>query len=172
MANPSALSINPLAKLPARSMGLKLIVLGVLALVMTIPALFVYGLVQDRTQQAEAVAKEIGSLVGGPQTFLGPILAVPYLVPAKAQGQAIERGIYVVFPARAEAVVQAKTEVRHRSLFKVPVYRSELKFNAAFDLTGVPAATPEGAEMDWKRAEFLVGAADPRGALADATVNR
>jgi len=45
-----------------------------------------------------------------------------------------------------------------------------LKLDGTFDLTGVPAAAPQGAEFDWNRAELVVGVSDPRGALADATL--
>ena len=98
------------------------------------------------------------------------MLAIPYEV-APTPIKAAERGVYVVFPTRADAVAQTKTEVRHRSLFKVPVYRSDIVFKAWFDLTGVPAFAPDGAVLDWNRAEFLVGATDARGAQADATIS-
>ena len=62
------------------------------------------------------------------------------------------------------------TEERRRSLFKVPVFHSDLRLDAAFDLAGVPAAAPAGAELDWERAELVVGVGDARGALADATL--
>ena len=157
------------AKLPNRSMGVKLIVVGALALVMTIPALFVWSLIDDRTHRAEEVVNEIGGLVGGPQIFLGPVVAVLYVLPAGFQKPA-ERGVYIVFPARGEANVLTSTEVRHRSLFKVPVYRSDITFKAAFDLAGVPAHAPAGADLDWSHAEFLVGASEARGAQSDATI--
>lgn len=156
-------------KVTSRSMGMKLIVVCFLALVMTIPALFVWSLIDDRSHRADEVVNEVGGLVGGPQTFLGPVLAIPYEVPSSGI-KAAERGAYVVFPSRAEAVVGTKTEERHRSLFKVPVYRAEIVFNASFDLSGVPANAPEGALLDWNRAEFIVGATDARGAQADATI--
>lgn len=154
------------AKLPTRSMGMKLMVVGGLALVMTIPALFVSSLVDERTNRSEEVTREVGKLTGGPQTFLGPVIAVPYLVPKTGS-----RGVYVIAPSHAEAAVATRAEVRHRSLFKVPVYQSDLVFKASFDLTGVPAYAPEGALLDWSRAEFLVSASDARGALADATIS-
>jgi inner membrane protein len=157
------------SKLPFRSMGLKLIVVCFLALVMTIPALFVWSLIEDRTSRAAEVVNEVGGLMGGPQTFLGPVLAIPYEVP-RSTVTAPEHGVYIIFPGRAEARVVTKTEVRHRSLFKVPVYQSDMAFNASFDLSGVPANAPDGAQLDWKRAEFLVGATDARGAQADATI--
>jgi inner membrane protein len=52
----------------------------------------------------------------------------------------------------------------------VPVYEAELKFDATFDLTGVPSAAPAGAELDWTRAGIVIGVSDPRGALADGTL--
>ncbi len=155
-------------------MGVKLIVVCFLALVMTIPALFVWSLIEDRTNRAAQVVNEVGGLVGGPQTFLGPVLAIPYEIPTyeapRSVIRAAEHGVYIVFPSRAEATVGTKTEERHRSLFKVPVYRSDIAFNASFDLSGVPANAPDGARLDWNRAEFLVGATDARGAQADATI--
>jgi inner membrane protein len=149
-------------------MGMKLIVVCGLALFMSIPALFVDNLVEDRTRRASDVVRDISSHVGGQQTFLGPTLAVPYTVPAQGPNDPAKHGVYVIFPVRASSVLKAATEERRRSLFKVPVYRADLKLEAVFDLRGVPAAAPVGAELDWSRAEIVVGVSDARGALADA----
>jgi inner membrane protein len=154
----------------SRSMGVKLIVVCALALFVTIPALFVSGLVDDRTQRAGEVVSEISGHVGGQQTFLGPTIAVPYAIPPQSPTEHTRRGIYLVFPAQASAIVKTATEERRRSLFKVPVFQADLKLDATFDLTGVPAALPQGAELDWSRAEIVVGVSDARGALADATL--
>jgi inner membrane protein len=126
----------------SRSIGLKLLVVCGLALVMTIPALFVDSVVEDRTQRAQDVIKEISGRVGGQQIFLGPTLSIPYSVPPLYKGAAAATGVYVVFPAKGDASVKVRTEERRRSLFKVPVYQAELKFDGAFDLTGVHAAAP------------------------------
>lgn len=154
------------ARVPARSMGLKLLLVCGLALLMAIPALFVFALLSDRTSRAEEVTRELGELMGGPQTFLGPVIAVPYVIPA-APSQAAVQGVYLIYPADAQAVVSTATEVRRRSLFKTPVYRADLAFDAAFDLTATPIAAPQGATLDWSRAEFLLGVSDPRGAQSD-----
>ncbi|HEY1208734.1 MAG TPA: cell envelope integrity protein CreD [Terracidiphilus sp.] len=165
------------ARLSPRSMGVKLIVVCGLAVLMTIPALFVNGLVEERTLRAKEVTDEISGLVGGRQSFLGPTIIIPYKVPLQTVSGATvvnnipEHGVYVVFPAQAEATVKTHTEERHRSLFKVPVFQAELSLNATFDLAGVPSAAPAGAILDWNRAEIVVGVSDPRGALADATLS-
>jgi inner membrane protein len=151
-------------------MGLKLIVVCGLALFLTIPALFVSSLVDDRTQRAADVVQEISAHVGGQQTFLGPTLAIPYTIPPQLSEVLAHHGTYLVFPAQASAAVKTATEERRRSLFKVPVFQADLKLDAVFDLTGVPAALPQGAELDWNRAEIVVGVSDARGALADATL--
>ena len=69
---------------PSRSMGLKLLLVCFMALLMSIPALFVFGLLMDRSHRAERVAAEVGDLMGGQQTFLGPVLAIPNTTPPAA----------------------------------------------------------------------------------------
>jgi inner membrane protein len=120
MNDPSMSLPNMQARLKSRSMGMKLIVVCGLALAMTIPALFVGGLVSDRTNRATDVIREVSGHVGGQQTFLGPTLAIPYNIPPQSQNDFAKHGMYLVFPAQASAVVRTTTEERRRSLFKVP----------------------------------------------------
>jgi inner membrane protein len=184
----------PAMRLPRRSMGLKLLLVCFLALVMSIPALFVFGILRDRTVRSEEVTQELGQLSGGPQTFLGPVLAVPYRVPPGAASQPAPapppppmredvttattvmapaapnqgyNGVLIVYPLVGSATASVDSDVRKRSLFKVPVYKTVLDFKAGFDLTGVEAQAPRGAIMDWDRSELIVGASDARGAQSD-----
>jgi inner membrane protein len=154
----------------SHSMGIKLLVVSFLALLMAIPALFVSSIVEDRAARAKDVVNEISSHVGGQQIFLGPVLTIPYSVPSSFKGAAGETGTYIVFPIQGDATVKVRTEERRRSLFKVPVFQADLKFDAAFDLAGVPSAAPAGAVMDWSRASFLVGVSNAHGALSDGTL--
>lgn len=162
-------ALHPVLEIKAlsRSMGVKLIVICFLALLMIVPVLFVEGLVRERTRRAEDVTKEISGVVGGRQTFLGPTLAIPYTIPPQSPSDQTMHGIYLVFPARASAVVDSTTQERHRAIFKVPVFQADFKLDGDFDLTGVPTDAPQGAVLDWSRAEFVVGVSDPRGALGD-----
>ncbi len=149
------------------SMGVKLIVVCFLALLMMIPAFLVDSLVNDRTSREADVVKQISQVVGGEQTFLGPILAIPYSIPGDLPTQVAKQGIYLIFPTQAFAMVKITTEERRRSLFKVPVFQADLKLDSTFDLTGAPTTLTKGT-LDWSRAEILVGVSDARGALADA----
>jgi inner membrane protein len=163
----SPLPLSVVIRNVSRSIGLKLVLVSGLALLMSIPAFFVSDVVEERAKRASDVRDEISGRTGGQQTFLGPSLTIPYTLPLTAKERS---GVYVVFPAKGEATVKIRTEERRRSLFKVPVYQAELKFDATFDLTGVPSALPAGAELDWSRAGIVVGASDVRGALADGTL--
>src|ERR1700733_15025402 len=168
--------MDPVSSLPSalpfginfRSMGMKLIVVCGLALFMTIPALFVGGLVDERTRRAADVVQEISGHVGGHQTFLGPTLAIPYTIPPQSPNDTVKHGMYLVFPATASAALKIATEERRRSLFKVPVFQADLKLDATFDLRGAPSSAPQGATLDWSRAELVVGVSDARGAQTDA----
>jgi inner membrane protein len=152
------------------SMGFKLIFVCGLALVMATPAFFLDSLVDDRTQRAAEVVKEISAHVGGQQTFLGPTLIIPYTVPSALPVSLQTHGVYWIAPAQASAVMKTTTEDRRRSLFKVPVFQADLKLDAAFDLSGARSALPEAAQLDWSQARIAVGIGDTRGALADATL--
>ena len=151
------------------SMGVKLIVVCFLALLMLIPSLLVDSLVQERKNREAEVVQQISQYVGGEQAFLGPVLAIPYSIPADLPTQPARRGVYLVFPAQASATVKTTTEERRRSLFRVPVFRAELKLDSTFDLTGVPVAI-SNSNLDWSQAEIMVGVSDARGAQADATL--
>ena len=153
-----------------RSMGLKLLLVCGLAALMSIVALFVFLLLNDRTNRARDVVAEVGGLVGGPQTFLGPVIAIPYVVPNTDPKEVAGQGVYVIFPTTGGATLSAKSEVRRRSLFKVPVYVAKLSFSSQFDLTGAAAGAPARAILDWSRAEILLGASDARGAQSDVLV--
>jgi len=162
-----SISESTALRTPRRSAGLKLLLVAVLAVAMSIPALFVFLLLNDRTHRAEEVAQEISAVVGGPQTFLGPVVAVPYAIPASDPKQSPQRDVFVIFPVTGDAQVQARSEVRRRSLFKVPVYQADIAFKAHFDLAGAADKAPPGAVLDWSRAELVVAASDARGARSD-----
>jgi inner membrane protein len=162
-------------RLPSRSFGLKFLLVCVLAVLMSLPALLVYMLIYDRTTRAEQVVQEVGVRYGGEQTFTGPMLVAPYravratpVSPGQPpQPPTVEEGWYVVFAETGSTVATVDTNERRRgNLFKVRTYTADLAMEARFDLTREPSAAPQGAVIDWTRAAILIGVGDPRGAQA------
>lgn len=146
----------------SRSMGFKLLLIGVLALIMTIPALFVYGIISDRESRARQALNEVVALTGGQQTVLGPVLLVPSTNSTVAP--------IVIFPVTGNAMVETKAEQRHRSLFRVPVYQSKINFNAKFEISN-QTKTALGPYLDWDKAQIAIGVTDVRGGSSEPVLN-
>ncbi len=169
-------------RLPTRSVGLKFLLVCILAVLMALPAFAIFGLIYDRTNRADEAVREVGQRYGGQQTFTGPILAAPFrqVIPAPPATQdnprptaTVNNGWYVVFAKTGNGSAAVDTDVKARGsggLFKVRTYTADVNFAGAFDLTNEPAAAPEGAVIDWTKAVVLVGVTDPRGAAAPAVL--
>lgn len=166
---------------PTRSLGLKFVLVCFLALVMMIPGLFVQEIVRERSQRAQTVAAEIGSVRGGPQSVSGPILAVPFVRSVAVQEQVqqtdgsqravtrqqIERGQYLIFAATGAASANLSTELLRRSIYKVPVYQATTTLKAAFDIAPALEAAPAGMTFDWASARIIMLVSDLRGVKSE-----
>ena len=153
------------------SMGMKLIVVCGLALLMAIPrSLSVAWWMTEHSARPTWYARSAAWWVGS-RPSSARRLRSRTTFPRSLRREFAKHGIYLVYsPPVLLPHSTTATEERNRSLFKVPVFRRTCNFDAAFDLTGVPAAAPQGAELDWSRAEVVVGVSDARGALSDATL--
>ncbi len=146
-----------------RSPGLKFFVIGFLALLLLIPLMFVSSLRGERSATANQAAREIGDAWGREQIVGGPALLVPYLVPPKAANAAPTREVAVFLPDDLQASSEAQTEIRRRSIFDVPVYRSKVALNARFLPPDFKAITSEEVQPLWNEAVLAVGVGDVRG---------
>ena len=151
-----------------RSLGLKLLLVCGLVLVMGIPALFVSFISHDRSNRAQEVTREVGERYGGEQTLLGPVLVVPYHV-LNDEGKLKSRGEYVVFAEDGQIDIPSlRTQIRKRSLYKVPTYVVSADISAHFILPqtiGINAKDENG--IVWGKAKILVGVSDVRGLRED-----
>lgn len=151
--------------LPQRSFGLKLILVCGLALLMAIPAGFVWALIYARSSDAQTAIYEVSQLRGGEQTLMGPFIAVPYdrdvLVDNKVQTM---RGSVVLYAETGTADARLLTETLHRGLHDVPVYSAETQYTAQFQPARITEAAPSDARIIWPEARIYMTVTDPRGA--------
>ncbi len=149
---------------PQRSAGLKLILVCGLALLMAIPALFVYGVVHERTTGQIEAAAAVSEGVGGEQSVLGPVLAVPFeRTPNPLRPTQKTYGIAIAFAEEGEAAVTAQVEERRRGLYLVPVFDASVSFTARFDAASLRSAVPSDATPLWNDARLFTGVSDTRG---------
>lgn len=135
-----------------------------LAVLMAIPALFVFALIAERASRADGVAQEISSRQGGAQQVLGPLLVAPY---ANPKDPAHTSGWYVVSPDQGDATVDLKVQTLHRGIFDVPVYGATADITARFSAPPSAVDLPAGSAVDWTQARIVLGFSDLRGAKAD-----
>lgn len=166
---------QPLAAfLPKRSAGLKLILVCALALLMAIPALFVYGVVAERTSGQSQALAEVAERMGGEQAMLGPFLAVPYSrTPNPEKPDQIVYDIAIAFAETGTVDADVDVEIRERGIYEVPVFKSDIAMDAVFSASALADALPSDASPAWADARLYLGVQDTRG-LADrlnVTVN-
>ncbi len=132
---------------PARSFGLKLLLVGGLAFLMWIPCMMIYALVWERSTRADEVRREIHESAGGPQTISGPILLVPALIDSgvdRETGNPIRHRTQVAFtPQRLDITGSVATESRRRGIFDATLFEADLRFKGRFGALN-PINPPKG----------------------------
>lgn len=135
MSNPSSDKLGPSPSsglLPGLSSpAAKLIGIGVLFLLMLIPAILIAELNREREQRQTDVMTEFGNSWGPPQVVLGPILVVPYRSTADSRRRYIE-----IAPGRLDAAATLSPEVRKRGLFHAVVYGADVSLSGTFVIPG------------------------------------
>ena len=148
------------------SLGLKLIIVCALVVLMGIPAMFISYISYERSGRADEVIREVSARYGGEQYISGPILTAPY-VQTDGNGNISESGNYVIFANNGHAdFSNIQTEIRKRSLFKVPTYQGQGLLTGDFpkipSFEGLP-----GLKVDWGGAKIVMALSDVRGLKSD-----
>ncbi len=139
----------------ARSLGLKLILVGGLAFLLWIPAMLIYALVWDRSTRADTVTTEIVERAGGRQIISGPIVLVPADIntgKTNKDGDAITRTAVVAFtPKRLDITAEARATKRARSIYEASVYDADIVMTGRFEI-GAPPAAEGPVTLRWDQA--------------------
>lgn len=145
---------------PARSLGLKLILVGALAFILWIPCLMIYALTFERSTRADSVRGEIYERAGGEQSISGPVILVPAIVDTGKRttlGEPVTRRISVAFtPETLDISGKVKTSVRKRSIFNATVYDADLYMEGRFGALAPPRINDGVATLLWQDAELVI----------------
>jgi len=160
---------------------MRLIVIGVLALVLLIPLEMVQSVVWERFQTYQGVVSDIAESWSGEQRLAGPFLVVPYREKVEVRDEYVTPGGERKVSLRWEscdrrAVILPDTlsfdgslmpEERRRGIYRVQVYTSELEVSGTFGGLGAAVSSlvpPERLEaVEWSQAVLAFGLSDPRG---------
>jgi len=147
-----------------QSPGLKMIVLALLQLLLLVPLLQVDGLVQERSGRMHEAESSIGAQWGRAQR-LAPALLVVDLPSVDAQGQRIPERDQVLLPDSVTVLGELQPEWRHRGIYAIPVYATELAVTARFAAADLEALR-HAAGGKPLRPRLQLGLSDARGVRA------
>lgn len=152
---------------------------GAVALVaaaILVPLALVSGKVAERRQRANEVESTFARETSGPQTVVGPLLALA-CEETVVEERVVKRAgredtiaepktracATAYFPPRTlEIAARAPVESRHRGIYPIRLYRAALAFSGEFDWPAPPSQ--EGAvSRRWKDASIVVATGDARG---------
>lgn len=157
-------------KLPfSASITLKLLLVGLLTLVLLIPAAWVTFLIEERQHRAEGVVDEIAEKWSGRQTLGGPILVIPYTVSENVRNSSGEERTVLrteqayFLPEQLTITGKVEPEVLNRGIFDAVVYRSTLSTKAKFKTPDFTALEVAPDQVQWRNAHFVVGIEDLGG---------
>lgn len=150
----------------SESPGIKLLIIGVLALLLLIPASLVTTLVYERQSRQESVVNEIASQWGGRQTITGPMLVIPYTDRVLTDDGKLRdyRGTISVLPETLNGSGTLDPEVRYRSIYETVVYTAKLTLAGSFDLAELDKlGLDPDVKLHWEQARIALGISDMRG---------
>ncbi|ALD20241.1 cell envelope integrity protein CreD [Hymenobacter sp. DG25A] len=148
-----------------QSVTIKLLSIGILILLLLIPASMVENLVQERANTRDQATAEVSAKWGGPQQFTGPVLVVPYRrLERDDKNRLLESTAYACFlPDTLLIKGSLAPERRRRGIYDVVVYSSQLQVQGTFQTASLADWNINPADIRWPEAFVAVGLSDMKG---------
>lgn len=143
--------------------------IGFLIIVMMVPVALLSGLVSEREQRQNEVTAEISSKWASAQTVAGPVIVVPYISRTDSGRVAVKHNLYLL-PEQLNINGKLLPEVRHRSLYEVTLYKSQLTLSGVVDPAYVQKLNIAPEDINWQEAQLMLGLDDARGLEDDVSL--
>lgn len=152
-----------------QSATLRVILVGVLALLLLIPVEMIKSVIFDREMNRDSALQDITSKWGNEQIIAGPILTVPYDSFRTVDGRQVKEIAYAHFlPEHLDIKAEVSPELRSRGIYDAVVYSSDIFFTGNFGKLDFSALGINSQYLHWNEAFISVGIPDIRG-LEDRT---
>jgi inner membrane protein len=153
---------------------LRLLAVGLLALILQIPISMIGGLIGERQERRDTAVSEVTEKWGRTQRLVGPALVVPYThrwedASGKVKVMRSDTRHVVVLPKSLRADGKLATETRTRGIFSIPVYHGDVELSGSFVRPELSGLGVDPTQVAWDRAQLALGIGDPR-AIQNAAV--
>lgn len=152
---------------------IKALVIGVLVLLLMIPAHYVQNLVEERQARQKEAFDEVSSKWAGVQNITAPVLVIPYMensLDEKKQPVTYKKLAYFL-PDKLDIISTAQPEKRYRGIYEVMLYTADIKFNGIFKSLPIQSLKLMPADLVWGEAYLAMDIKDARGLKDDLVVN-
>ena len=150
------------------SIGLKILIIGILMFLLLIPAGMVKGIISERESLNRKTKIEVTSKWANAQTVNGPILTIPLIYELKSEDengkeQATTSMKYLnILPDQLDINGKVSPETLKRGIYEIIVYDSELEISGNFSIhEAVDQANLK--KINWDKAFLTFGFSDLRG---------
>ncbi len=151
------------------SVLIKLALIGILTLLLLIPASWIQDLILERQARQDEVIKEISDKWSGSQLVEGPVMVLPYktLVKQKdAMGKISYREVLTniyILPETLNIISKVEPEVLHRGIFDAVVYNTKLRINGKFSPLELKKSGIDPGMILWDKVKLDIGVSDLKG---------
>jgi inner membrane protein len=146
------------------SVTMKMITVGILILLLLIPASMIRNLIRERERTRNEVIHEISDKWGKAQTITGPFISIPYKYSYEENGKRYSAVQYAHFlPEKLSVSGNILPKIRYRSIYKVVVYNSLLNITGHFSAPDFSMWKIQPENIMYDEAVITVGIPDMRG---------
>lgn len=140
-------------------------IIGIMALFLLIPANYVQNLVSEREQRQQEVFKEVSSKWAGRQNISGPVLVLPYTESVRDNkgGVTFLKKLAYLLPDNLKIGAEVKPEERHRGIFQVMLYSSDITMSGKFKPVPLDVLKLLPENILWNEAYICMGLEDIKG---------
>ena len=145
-----------------QSLPVKLCLVAGITLLLLIPLAMVKNQIRDRQDALDDCVREVSGSWGLPQTLTGPSIRLAYRSLEKDKDNNPQIKTFFIYPKELNIEIQAGTQILHRSIYDVLVYKSEVV------MTGYFLIPDTYATWDIIEKKLTLGVSDLRGIEGDA----
>ncbi|RLD72153.1 MAG: cell envelope integrity protein CreD [Bacteroidetes bacterium] len=147
------------------SITIRIISIGILILILLIPASMIQSLIRERQYRSDDAIREVSSVWGEVQTITGPVVTVPYKkYYVNEKKEVYTQTEYAHFlPEKLNIKGEIEPEKRHRGIYDVVVYTTKLNFKGSFNNIDFSEWKIKKEDILWDEAFIAIGIPDMRG---------
>lgn len=148
------------------SVGLKLLLIGVLTLILLLPSSWVQSLIYERQNRSDEVVKELAEKWSGNQIIESPVLQIPIKslnkmtdTTGKISYREVISTLYIL-PEDLAIKASVSPEILHRGIFDAVVYDSRIKVSGRFSSLELQKSGINPEMILWDKAKVIAGLTD------------